>query len=113
MSERPEKIILEDILDAANTALSFIEKVEYEQFVSDRMRRDAVVRNIEIMGEAVNQLPDYFLNQHNEVEWHKAIGMRNRLIHGYFDVDYRIVWNAAKNILPLFKSQIENLLQQF
>lgn len=73
MSERPVKNLLADILDAVNTILSFINEVEFEQFSSNRMRRDAVVRNIEVIGEAINKLPKDFIMANTEVEWHKAI----------------------------------------
>lgn len=110
MSERPAEILLADILDAVNAILEFIREVEFTQFISDRMRRDAIARNIEVIGEAINKLPDDFINKHSEVEWHKAIGMRNRLIHEYFGIDYKIVWNTIRNILPDFKTDIEKLL---
>src|SRR5215210_1623120 len=110
MSERPVQVLLTDILDAINTILSYIEEVEFEQFNADRMRRDAVVRNIEVIGEAINKLPKDFVIANTEVEWHKAIAMRNRLIHEYFGIDYKIVWNTIKKVLPALKIHIEKLL---
>ncbi|MCW3109401.1 MAG: hypothetical protein JWQ09_3907 [Segetibacter sp.] len=110
MSEQPIEILLADILDAINAILEFVKEVEFEQFISDRMRRDAIARNIEVIGEAINKLPNDFINIHSEVEWHKAISMLNRLIHEYFGIDYKIVWNTIRNILPDFKTHIEKLL---
>lgn len=111
MSERPAEVLLTDILDAVNAILEFTSEVNFEEFIGDRMRRDAVIRNIEVAGEAINQLPKEFKSIHNGVEWHKAVGMRNRLIHEYFGVDYKIVWNTIKSVLPSFKNDIENLLK--
>ena len=110
MSERPVHIIINDILEAVNAVLSYTDNIDITQFRDDRMRRDAVARNIEIIGEAINQLPDSFLEKHLSVEWYKPVGMRNRLIHGYFDIDYEIVWQTAKMILPEFKIQIEQII---
>lgn len=75
------------------------------------MLKDAVERNIEIIGEACNRLPADFLTKHHETEWHKAIGMRNRLIHGYFSVDLPLLWTTATTIIPGFKEQIHKLIE--
>jgi len=110
MSERPVILLLSDILDAIDAVLEYTENIDVGGLKTDKMRRDAVVRNIEIIGEAVNKLPDEFLNLHPEVDWHKARAMRNRLIHGYFDVDYVIVFTTSRTVLPSFRNQINGLL---
>ena len=112
MSDRPVFLIIEDILDAVNTVLEFISGKDYESFLNDRMCRDAVLRNIEVIGEAIYKLPDDFIDEHPDVEWHKPRGMRNRLAHGYFAVDFMIVWETATEILPEFKMQIEQLQKE-
>ena len=66
---------------------------------------------MEIIGEAVKQLPDSFLNQYPEIEWRKIAGMRDRLIHHYFGVDYDIVWDAVVNEVPSLHIKIKELLQ--
>lgn len=71
---------------------------------------DAVERNIEVIGEACGQLPASFLNEHIEVEWHKPVSMRTRLIHGYFSVDIVLLWNTVTVVLPGFRKQIAHLL---
>lgn len=109
MSERPVKIILEDIFEALEAINSYLSGTDYNVFLHDRMRRDAVLRNIEVIGEAINQLPESFLRVNNQVEWHKAVSMRNRLIHAYFDVDFKIVWNTCDQVLPDFEKQIKQL----
>jgi len=109
MSERPVKILLEDVLDSIRKIETYLNTTDFENFKKNEMMSDAVIRNIEVIGEAINKLPETFLNSHHEVEWHKAISMRNRLIHAYFEIDYNILWNTCKSILPLLKIQIENL----
>lgn len=73
--------------------------------------QDAVIRRFEIIGEAVKNLPEDYKEDHSDIEWHKAMAMRNILTHGYFGVDYKIVWDTAIKTLPEFKEQIKNLLK--
>lgn len=112
MPDRPIKIILEDILEAISKIEKYIAGLSFQEFSSTDLVRDGVERNIEIIGEACNQLPENFILQHNKVEWHKPISMRNRLIHGYFSVDVILLWNTITIILPGFKEQIIMLLQE-
>lgn len=112
MSDRPTKIILEDILEAISKIEKYILQLSFDEFSHNDLVIDGVERNIEIIGEACNQLTEDFILQHSEVEWHKPISMRNRLIHGYFSVDIVLLWNTITIILPSFKVQIIMLLQE-
>ena len=111
MSKSNETVLLEDIVKS-------IEKIElyttgidnYKQLISDDQRYDAVIRNFEIIGEASKQLPEIFKNQHNNIPWNKAIGLRNRLIHEYFGINEEIIWNTIVYFLPQFKIQINSLI---
>jgi uncharacterized protein with HEPN domain len=111
MSERPVKIILEDIIEAIDDALSFTEGMEIKEFLKDKKTQAASIRSIEIIGEAVNRLPDTLIARYTDIDWHKAVSMRNKLIHGYFDLDLAMVWNTIKNVLPGFKEQIKVLVE--
>ncbi|MBP7257866.1 MAG: DUF86 domain-containing protein [Chitinophagales bacterium] len=111
MSDRPVKIILQDILESISKIEKYTVGLSFQEFSSTDLIIDAVERNIEIIGEACNQIPDAFILKHNEVEWHKPISMRNRLIHGYFSVDIILLWNTITVILPDFKIQIISLIQ--
>lgn len=71
----------------------------------------AIVRELEIIGEAANSIPDTFKKKHTEISWKQMIAMRNRLIHAYFDVDHDIVWITTKDYLPI--PQLEMLLESF
>lgn len=106
MPERPIKIVLEDILEAISKIEKYTTPLNFTEFSSSDLVIDAVERNIEIIGEACHQLPNSFINEHTEVEWHKPVSMRNRLIHGYFAVDVVLLWNTVTVVLPVFKEQI-------
>ncbi|MBW7891338.1 MAG: DUF86 domain-containing protein [Chitinophagaceae bacterium] len=110
MPDRPAKILLEDVLEAIAKIEKYTAEFSLQEFSASDMVMDAVVRNIEVIGEACEQLPASFLNEHTEVEWHKPVSMRNRLIHGYFSVDTVLLWNTVTAVLPGFKKQITHLL---
>lgn len=110
MSERPIEILLQDIIEACNHIEQFTADMNLEVFEKNTMVKQAVERNIEIIGEACGKLPDDFIAKYPGVEWYKAISMRNRLIHVYFAVDVPLLWNTAIIVIPLFKKQIENIL---
>ena len=73
------------------------------------MAADAVVRNLEIIGEAANRLPKEFTDKHPEIEWRKVIGLRHRIVHDYFGVDLDIIWAITRQDLPDFISKITTL----
>jgi uncharacterized protein with HEPN domain len=100
MSKRSPELLLNDILDCAQTIMEFTLEYDYQQFLSDRKTRDAVVRNFEIIGEAANRLPENIKNGFPEVLWFKIRGFRNRLVYEYFGIDYQIVWDTRNELLP-------------
>jgi uncharacterized protein with HEPN domain len=110
MSEHHPKVTLIDILDAINAILEFKADMSFDEYCRDRKTRDAIYRNIEVMGEAANRLPEYFKNSHSDVPWSKIIAARNVFIHGYDKIDDTIVWNIVTNVLPELKSKIEKIL---
>ena len=113
MSKREAKLLLLDISEACDKIFRFTENMSLEEFTSDDKTSDAVIRNLEVIGEATNHLPDSFISSHPEIGWSKAIAVRNRVIHDYFGVDYSILWNIIKNYLPDFYRSIKNLLVEF
>lgn len=80
-------------------------------FLVDETLKRSVVRSIEIIGEAAKKLPWDFKDEHPDVQWKRVAGMRDRLIHGYFGVDHRIVWDVAKNKLPELKQKITQIME--
>ena len=107
MSKRGWRVILADILESINKIENYVEGVTYQQFIQDDKTKDAVVRNLEIIGESANQIPKNIRQKFSDVPWFQIIGLRNKMIHGYFVVDYRIVWEIVKKDIPSLRRKIE------
>ena len=101
---------LVDILEAARLLQKFVEGVNQDTFENDLMRQAAVMRQLEIMGEAARRLSEETRQELSEIPWHQIIGMRNRLIHVYDDVDLAIVWDTVQNDLPPLIAQLEKIV---
>ncbi len=112
MSERSWKQFLMDMLDSVHKATTYVAGQSYADFLTDTKTQDAVVRNLEILGEAARRIPAHIQQGHPEIPWRQIAGLRNRLAHGYFAVDYAIVWDIVTNELPLLKSHLEKLLPE-
>ena len=101
------------ILEAIDNVQDYTVGMDQDAFMADRKTRDAVIRNLEVIGEACNNIAKNhpaFAFQHSSVPWGFAYEMRNALSHGYFSVDYAIVWQTLQHDLPRLKSQIADLL---
>jgi uncharacterized protein with HEPN domain len=102
---------LRHILDEAEYLKSQAQKLSQEDFISDETLKRAFVRSIEIIGEAAKKVPDDLKQKYSHIEWRAMAGMRDRLIHGYFGIDYDIVWDVVINKIPPLQQQIEEILQ--
>jgi uncharacterized protein with HEPN domain len=109
---RDSRVSLEDILEAAEKIRSYKEGLTFLAFLEDGKTVDAVVRNLEIIGEAVKQLPEDLRGRHPEVEWKKVSGLRDILIHNYFGIDHEIVWDVIQHKLPAFEASIARILER-
>ena len=98
--------LLNDICQAINRIEQYIENLSFDAFSKDQKSIDAVVRNLEIIGEAANRLPDEFKEKYSEIEWHKVVGLRHRIVHEYFGIDLEIIWQILHKDLPGLKQQI-------
>src|SRR4051794_8117194 len=101
MSKRATTLLIDDILESANKITEYTQDLTFEQFSNDTKTIDAVIRNFEIIGEAAIRLPQDFKDKYNFIDWYRIIGFRNRIVHGYFGIDYSIVWQIKETFLSL------------
>ena len=109
---RDYKLFLNDIFSAMESIERFIEGMDFEEFASDDKTTSAAIRKFEIIGEATKNLPEWLKGQFGDIPWSKMAGMRDRLIHGYFGIDYRLVWESIKVAIPQIKPKIKSLLDE-
>ncbi|OGI03543.1 MAG: hypothetical protein A2104_04085 [Candidatus Melainabacteria bacterium GWF2_32_7] len=111
MKKRNFNLFFHDILESINKIEKYTQDIDFENFIDNTMVIDAVTRNFEIMGEAVKYLPADIRNKFPEIPFKKIAGMRDKIIHGYFGINYKYVWTAIKDDLPILKPQIETALR--
>lgn len=107
---RDFKVAVGDILEAIERIERYTQKVSLAAFSENEEKIDAVVRNLEIIGEAARHIPQTVRVKYPEIEWRKIIGLRDILIHEYFGIDLTIVWDIVRNKLPQLKDQLQALL---
>lgn len=111
MSEKGDVVFLKHILDSIGAIEQFSKNTTKDKLNSNRLKRSAIVREIEIIGEAVKNISQNLKHEHKEVEWKEIVGTRDKMIHHYFGVDVNIVWDIVKNGLPKLKKQIQQILE--
>lgn len=105
-----DETYLLDILNAADEALDFVSTLDEQQFAKSRLHQWAVVKQLEIIGEAANRVSQEFRDQHTEIPWPLIIGMRNRLVHDYTRIDIATVWTTVTNDLPSLATALAPLI---
>jgi uncharacterized protein with HEPN domain len=110
MSHSPRECILH-ILDEIGYISSQLQGRDFDAFIQDATLKRAFVRSLEIIGEAAKQIPEDVRAQRPDIEWRKVTGMRDRLIHGYFGVDYAIVWDVATTKIQPLRRQLQSLIE--
>jgi uncharacterized protein with HEPN domain len=108
---RDYSLYLKDILAAIESIEGFIAGMDLDTFQVDDKTNSAVIRKLEIIGEAVKQIPDEIRQEYSQIPWKEMAGMRDKLIHFYFGVDYHLVWKTITERLPHVKQDIEKVLQ--
>jgi len=109
---RDFRLYLDDILDAINQIQTYVAGLDERDFAADRKTQDAVIRNLEIIGEAAGSLPSDVQDRAEEIEWRKIKGLRNILIHGYFGINLPIIWDVVQNKLGPLEKVCRKLLEE-
>ncbi len=109
MPKRDADLLVEDLLEALQKIALYTAGMDEEEFREDPKSIDAVVRNLEILGEATRQLPEEFTARHPDIPWRQIAGLRNRIVHEYFAVDLEIVWQVIRYDLPQLEAQLQRL----
>jgi len=108
---RSQLLFLYDIAESIESIQSYIGEMSFEEFSQDKMRIDAVVRNFEIIGEAVKNINEDLKHHFPNSDWKAVAGFRDTLIHGYFGIDLDILWNIAVQKLPPLKKEITAIIE--
>lgn len=109
---RDYKVYLEDIVLAIAKIHRYTSGLSLEAFANDERTLDAVVRNLEVVGEAIKKVPESVRSKHPEVDWKKVGGLRDILIHEYFGIDLDIIWDVVQNKLPALEQQVQAILRE-
>jgi len=107
--KRDTNLFVQDILDYAKDIEDFSRGLTKEEFISNRLKQSAIIRCLEVIGEAVKNIPDSFREKYPEIPWKTISGFRDVLSHAYFGVILDRVWNIIKKDLPILKKQVEKI----
>jgi uncharacterized protein with HEPN domain len=109
MPKRDPDLLVQDTLQAMQKIEIYVAGLDHAGFLRDEKTADAVVRNLEVLGEAARQLPDDFTLRNPNVPWHRIAGLRNRIVHDYFGLDLEIIWQIVQHDLPPLIIKLQKL----
>lgn len=109
---KENRLYLQHMIDAIQATETFVENVSKTEFLKSDLIQSAVIRKVEIIGEAAKNLTRSFRNKHKSIPWKRIAGMRDKLIHGYFGVDLKRVWAVLQKDLPSLKEQVHRILEE-
>ena len=109
---RDYRLYLQDIFECCQNARSYVGDMTFEEFSDDRKTIDAVVRNLEIIGEAVKNVPSEILQNQSEIEWKEIARFRDIVVHRYFKVDLEVVWSIIHTRLDELKTAVDEILSE-
>jgi len=110
--KRNHKLFVKDILDSIEKIEEFVGNMDFKKFIEDDKTKSAVVRKLEIIGEATKNIPKLIRQKYKELPWSDMAGMRDKIAHFYFGIDYEIVWKVIKERLPEIKPVIQKILNE-
>ena len=110
--KRDYKLFIKDIISAMKSIEEFVEGLSLDEVREDDKTSSAVIRKFEIIGEATKHVPEDLKEKYPDIPWKRMAGMRDRLIHAYFGVDYRLVWEAIKIDIPELKPRLQEVLAE-
>ena len=108
---KDDSVYLRHVLDAIFRIEEYTQDITHENFLNSHLRQDGVIRQIEVIGEAVKKLSTELKGRHPEIPWKDVAGTRDKLIHDYFGVDLDAVWNTAKKDIPELKDEIREIIE--
>ena len=109
--ERPWSFYVQDMLDFAEAVLGYTSGLDMAAFIADRRTYDATLRNIQLIGEAANHVPDHVREAYPSIPWHAMIGTRNRLAHAYLHISDTILWSIVQDAIPGLVPELRRLLE--
>ena len=107
---RQDDSYLLDMLVAARKATRFAQGLTYEQFSQSELHQNAIFKVLEIVGEAASRVSDKTRDTHPKIPWPNVIGLRNRIVHAYFEIDLKVVWNIVNEDIPALVRELERIV---
>ena len=109
--KRNYKLFVRDIWESINKIKEFVKRLSFKEFVNDDKTVSAVIRKLEIIGEPTKNIPPFIKKKYSQLNWRGMAGMRDKLVHNYFGVDFEILWKVIKEDIPSIKPLIKQMLE--